>query len=100
MDSIRPWRIVARAPSFPNNTAAGEYPIVLRRLLSYIYKMKTSDAVSKRTKNMNITHSSLRYLMTTLAVFGTCFVLDRAGFCAEPPDAGDDQGTEVLTRGP
>ena len=42
----------------------------------------------------------LRCLTTVLAVFGTCFVLDSAICRADPPDAGDTQGVQVLTRGP
>ena len=49
---------------------------------------------------MNISHAPLRSLVTALAIFGTCLVLDRAGYCAEPSDTGDEQDAEVLTRGP
>ncbi len=49
---------------------------------------------------MNSSHTPLRYLATALAVVGTCFILDPAVCRAEPSDTGDEQGIEVLTRGP
>jgi hypothetical protein len=50
---------------------------------------------------MHTGHAPLRYLVTALVVFGTCFVLDRASCrAAEPSDTGDGQGVQVLTRGP
>lgn len=39
-------------------------------------------------------------MVTTLAVFGSCFVLDWAVCRAEHSDTGDEQGVQVLTRGP
>ena len=48
---------------------------------------------------MKISHSRLRYLVTALAVAGTCFVWSRVGLCAEPAN-DDQQGGEVQTRGP
>jgi len=49
---------------------------------------------------MNICHAPLRYMVTALAVFGMCFVLDRAMCHAETSNTGDEQGVQVLTRGP
>jgi len=62
--------------------------------------MKTPETFSNRKKNINICHAPLRYILTALAVFGTCFVLDKAVCRAEPSDTGDEQGVQVLTRGP
>lgn len=49
---------------------------------------------------MKIYPASLRYLLTALMILGIGLIFDRAGDCAEPADAGDDQDAEVLTRGP
>jgi hypothetical protein len=62
--------------------------------------MKTLETFSNRKKNINICHAPLRYVATALAVFGTYFVLDWASCRAEPSDTGDEQGVQVLTRGP
>src|SRR5258706_1355798 len=62
--------------------------------------MKTTSALSKRNKNMNIRYAPLRYAVTAIVVLGTCFVLNRADLRAQSPDAGNDQGAEVQTRGP
>jgi hypothetical protein len=62
--------------------------------------MKTPETFSNRKTNMNTGHAPLRCIVTALAVFGTCFVLDRTICQAEPSDTGDEQGVQVLTRGP
>src|SRR5436190_8463277 len=62
--------------------------------------MKTTGAFSNRIKNMNTYRAPLRYAVTALVVLGTCFVLDRADCRAQSSDTGNDQGAEVLTRGP
>jgi WXXGXW repeat (2 copies) len=62
--------------------------------------MNASQTFSNRRLNMNICHSPLRYMVTPLAVFGTCFVLDRALCRAETSDTADEQGVQVPTRGP
>jgi len=49
---------------------------------------------------MNNCRASVRYLVTTLMAFGTCLVLVGAVCRGEPPDAGDEPGVQVLTRGP
>jgi hypothetical protein len=62
--------------------------------------MKTPETFSNRKTNMNICHAPMRYMVAALAVFGTCFVLAWAICRAEPSDTGDEQGVQVLTRGP
>lgn len=49
---------------------------------------------------MKTFHASLRFIVPTLIVLGACFVGSPPGYGADPSDAEDEQGTEVLTRGP
>ena len=62
--------------------------------------MNPPGALSNRNNNLNTDQAPLRYLTTALVVFGMCFILDDAICRADPSDTGDEQGVQVLTRGP
>jgi hypothetical protein len=62
--------------------------------------MKTSETISNTRADTNLFRAPIRGLATALAVFGTYFVLNQANCRADPSGPSDQQGVEVLTRGP